>query len=78
MSTAYIFHQQQLLVDQNFQLPEVERLSDDLDLNTGHDVIARDLSPHDVIPEGFQLVPIRQLLTLWNKKQFEDMQVHHP
>ena len=72
MSTAYIFHQQQLLVDQNFQLPEVERLSDDLDLNTGHDVIARDLSPHDIIPEGFQWVPIRQLLTLWNKKQFED------
>lgn len=72
MSTAYIFHQQQLLVDQNFQLPEVERLSDDLDLNTGKDVIARDLSPNEVIPEGFQLVPIRQLLTLWNKKQFED------
>ena len=41
MSTAYIFHQQQLLVDQNFQLPEVERLSDDLDLNTGNDVMAR-------------------------------------
>ncbi|WP_298144598.1 NAD(+) diphosphatase [uncultured Acinetobacter sp.] len=72
MSIAYIFHQQQLLVDQNFQLPEVERLSDDLDLNSNNDVIARDLSPNDVIPEGFQLVPIRQLLTLWSKKQFED------
>lgn len=72
MSIAYIFHQQQLLVDQNFQLPEVERLSSDLDLNTGKDVIARDLLPDESIPEGLQLVPIRQLLTLWNSKQFED------
>ena len=72
MSIAYIFHQQQLLVDQNFQLPEVERLSDDLELNTGNDVIARDLRPDEIIPEGLQLMPIRQLLTIWNKKQFED------
>ena len=72
MSIAYIFHQQQLLVDQNFQLPEVERLSDDLELNTGDDVIARDLRLDEIIPEGLQLVPIRQLLTVWNKKQFED------
>ena len=62
MSIAYIFHQQQLLVDQNFQLPEVERLSSDLDLNTGKDVIARDLLPDEAIPAGLQLVPIRQLL----------------
>ena len=72
MSIAYIFHQQQLLVDQNFQLPEVERLSSDLDLNTGKDVIARDLLPDEAIPAGLQLVPIRQLLTVWNSKQFED------
>ena len=72
MSIAYIFHQQQLLVDQNFQLPQVERLSDDLDLNTGDDVIARDLLPDETIPTGFKLIPIRQLLTVWNKKQFED------
>lgn len=71
MSIAYIFHQQQLLVDQNFQLPEVERLSDDLDLNTGDDVIARDLRTDEAIPLGLQLVPIRQLLTVWNAKQFE-------
>ena len=31
LSLAYIFHEQQLLVDENFQLPEVEKLEDDLD-----------------------------------------------
>lgn len=70
MTLAYIFHQQQLLVDQNFQLPEVERLSDDLNV-TDDQIIARDLLPEENIPEGFQLVPIRQLLTVWSRKQFE-------
>lgn len=71
MSIAYIFHQQQLVVDQNFQLPEVERLSCDLILHPHDNVIARDLAPNEILPTGCQLVPIRQLLSLWTKQQFE-------
>jgi NAD+ diphosphatase len=71
LSIAYIFHQQQLLVDQNFQLPKVESLASDLQINTGDRVIARDLLENEAIPAELQLVPIRQLLTLWNTQQFE-------
>ena len=71
LSLAYIFHQQHLVVDQNFALPQVEQLASDLFLNTGDQVIARDLLEGEAIAEGLQLVPIRQLLTLWNIQQFE-------
>ena len=71
LSLAYIFQQQQLLVDQHFQLPQVEALASDLLLNPGDQVIARDLLPDEPIPEGLQLVPIRQLLQFWNVQQFE-------
>jgi NAD+ diphosphatase len=71
LSLAYIFHQQQLLVDDNFQLPRVEKLASDLSFSTGDQVIARDLLSTDTIPFGFQLVPIRQLLQFWDTQQFE-------
>jgi NTP pyrophosphohydrolases containing a Zn-finger, probably nucleic-acid-binding len=71
LSLAYIFQQQQLLVDQHFQLPQVEALASDLLLNPGDQVVARDLLPDEPIPEGLQLVPIRQLLQFWNVQQFE-------
>src|SRR5690606_14385369 len=71
LSLAYIFQQQKLLVDQYFQLPQVETLASDLLLNPGDQVIARDLLPDEPIPEGLQLVPIRQLLQFWNVQQFE-------
>lgn len=71
LSLAYIFKQQQLLVDENFQLPKVERLSSDILLNSGDQVIARDLHIEEAIPEGLQLVPIRQLIPQWTRVQFE-------
>ena len=71
LSLAYIFHEQQLLVDENFQLPEVEKLEDDLDFIPGDQIIARDLLDIDAIPEGLHLVPIRQLISLWSRMQFE-------
>ena len=71
LSLAYIFKQQQLLVDGNFQLPEVEQLASDLNIGTGDQVIARDLLEDEPIPQGLQLIPIRQLLQLWNVKEFE-------
>lgn len=71
LSLAYIFHQHQLLVDENLQLPQVEKLADDLSFMPGDQVIARDLLDTETIPDGLQLVPIRQLITQWNRFQFE-------
>ena len=71
LSLAYIFHRQQLLVDVNFQLPQVEKIASDLIFNAGDQVIARDLRADESIPEGFQLVSIRQLISQWTKSQFE-------
>lgn len=70
LSLAYIFHHQQLLVDQNLQLPKVEKLASDLLFTHDEQVIARDLLAEEAIPEGLQLVPIRQLITSWSKEQF--------
>lgn len=71
LSIAYIFKQQQLLVDENFQLPKVEKLADDLHFISDEQVIARDLHIEEAIPEGYQPVPIRQLITQWTKREFE-------
>ena len=62
LSLAYIFHQQQLLVDENFQLPKVEKLASDLSFNTGDQVVALDLLSSVSIPNRLQIVPIRQFL----------------
>lgn len=71
LSVAYIFQQQQLLVDDQFQLPRVEKLPSDLSFHAGDQVIARDLYPDETLPVGYQLVPIRQLISQWSKPQFE-------
>lgn len=71
LSLAYIFKQQQLLVDEHFQLPQVEKLDSDLSFHSGDQVIARDLHIEEAIPEGYQLVPIRQLISQWSRVQFE-------
>ena len=72
LSLAYIFQQQQLLVDQHFQLPQVEALTSDLLLNPGDQVVARDLLPDEPIPEGLQLVPIRQLFPAESRVKSKD------
>lgn len=71
LSVAYIFQQQQLLVDDQFQLPRFEKLPNDLSFYAGDQVLARDLKPEEAIPTGYQLVPIRQLISQWSKSQFE-------
>ena len=71
LSLAYIFHHQQLLVDENLQLPKVEKLASDISFNSGDQIIARDLFIEDQIPEGYQLIPIRQLISQWTKSEFE-------
>lgn len=71
LSLAYIFKQHELLVDENFQLPRVEKLESDLIVMDGDRVIARDLHIEETIPEGLQLVPIRQLISQWSQLEFE-------
>ena len=71
LSLAYIFHHQQLLVDENLQLPKVEKLASDISFNSGDQIIARDLFIEDQIPAGYQLIPIRQLISQWTKSEFE-------
>jgi NAD+ diphosphatase len=71
LSLAYIFQHQKLLVDDHFQLPRVEKLAHDLIVQSGEQVIARDLYIEESVPEGYQLIPIRQLIASWSKDQFE-------
>ena len=70
LSLAYIFQHQKLLVDENLQLPEVEKLASDLPLNYNDHVIARDLLEHESVPDGYQLIPIRELIQLWSTTEF--------
>ena len=70
LSLAYIFQHQKLLVDENLQLPEVEKLASDLPLNHNDHVIARDLLENEAIPDGYQLVPIRELIQSWSTTEF--------
>ncbi|WP_130803073.1 NAD(+) diphosphatase [Acinetobacter ihumii] len=71
LSIAYIFHHHQLLVDEHYQLPQVEVLATDLTFHAGDQVIARDLMEHEPIPAHLQLVPIRQLISLWSVDEFQ-------
>lgn len=71
LSLAYIFQHQQLLVDENFQLPKVEKVASDISFNSGDQVIARDLYIEEAVPQGYQLVPIRHLISQWSKDEFE-------
>jgi NAD+ diphosphatase len=71
-SKAYIFREQKLLVDEYFQLPQVERLQHDLNLLENGKIIARDLKQDEPVPEGYQLIPIRQLVQVWNQIEFAE------
>lgn len=70
LSLAYIFHNQQLLVNEKLELPKVETLASDLQFGSGDNVIARDLRADETIPEGWHLVPIRQLISSWSINEF--------
>ena len=70
LSLAYIFQHQKLLVDEKFQLPQVEKLASDLSIHHDDQVIARDLLEDEEIPDGYQLVPIRELIQSWSTQEF--------
>ncbi|MEF9956299.1 MAG: NAD(+) diphosphatase [Acinetobacter sp.] len=69
-SLAYIFQNQKLLVDEHLQLPRVERLASDLAVHQHDHVIARDLLEDEIVPEGYQLRPIRELIQVWSSAEF--------
>lgn len=66
---AYLLRQQQLVVNQHFELPKIRALADDLIID--EHCIARDLKAHEDIPLGYQCVSIRQLLQVWTSQQFQ-------
>ena len=70
LSLAYIFQHQKLLVDENLQLPKVEKLASDLHIHHNDHVIARDLLEHESVPDGYQLIPIRELIQSWSTTEF--------
>ena len=70
LSLAYIFQHQKLLADENLQLPKVEELASDLHIHHNDHVIARDLLEHESVPDGYQLIPIRELIQLWSTTEF--------
>lgn len=70
LSLAYIFKHQQLLVDENLQLPKVEKVAGDLCFHQHDDIIARDYIEDETIPDGFQWIAIRQLIQRWNHREF--------
>lgn len=69
-SLAYIFQNQKLLVDEHLQLPRVERLASDLAVHQHDHVIARDLLEDEIVPDGYQLRPIRELIQVWSSTEF--------
>lgn len=68
---AYIYENQQLLVDHNWQLPKVSSCLADIRLDEPCTAIARQWNENDEIPNGFQFVSLRQLIPVWDHQTFE-------
>ena len=70
LSLAYIFHHQQLLVDQNLQLPKVEKLASDLLFTHDEQVIARDLLSEEAIRKACNSFQFVNLFPTGQKNNF--------
>lgn len=70
---AYLFKDQSLVVNDRLELPLITPQQQDLLIHEHAEqtFIARDLYDQEELPEGFQLVPIRQLINEWSTAQFE-------
>lgn len=66
---AYIYNNQQLLVDQSMQLPNLT--PDVTDLVVDQTAFARIWKERDETPNGFQFVSLRELIPTWHTQQFE-------
>lgn len=69
---AYLFCEQQLVVNDHFELPELEATQDELYLDhIANQIIVRNIASDVQLPDGFHLMPIRELIMRWNKAEFE-------
>jgi NAD+ diphosphatase len=71
--TAYLLQERSLAVNHQLELPQVVPHVDDMIIHQEgpHIIVARSISIHDPIPDGFTLTPFRQLLNQWSTAQFE-------
>ncbi|KAA8731419.1 NAD(+) diphosphatase [Acinetobacter qingfengensis] len=69
---AYLFQGQNLVVNTDLDLPLVDAGQYDLFIELAKDkIIVRDIRANTPLPEGFQLVPIRELIMYWTVEEFE-------
>lgn len=76
---AYILRNHALLVDEQLALPLLPAQPEDIVVSTtvgdqaiqANQVVARTLPDDAEIPDGYQLVPVRQLVSHWTISQFE-------
>lgn len=69
---AYLFCDQSLVTNQNLELPHLHALPNDFIIEQQHqEILVRDIAPDTALPDGFQLVPIRELITKWSTDVFE-------
>ena len=73
--TAYILKDNALLVNQQLELPRLPSHPEDIVVSHATDsigqVVARALINESEIPSGYQLMPVRQLVSHWTVAQFE-------
>ncbi len=70
---AYLFKDNALVVDEQLQIPLFSPHQQDLLVRELPEkrIVTRDLNEQDILPEGLQLVPIRQLVSNWSMAEFE-------
>lgn len=70
---AYIFKDHQLIVDDQLSLPWVDFHQSDVVVKqqAGYCIVVREFTEQIVIPDGFQLTPVRQLVSRWTNSDFE-------
>ncbi|MBF7688638.1 NAD(+) diphosphatase [Acinetobacter rathckeae] len=72
LAKAYIHQQQQLLVDDTFNMPSLTVQSDDVIVQKAPCIVAREWPSHQSVPQSFQFVALRQLIPNWSNTQAEE------
>lgn len=70
---AYVVKNDTLLVNQHLELPHLAAHADDVivEQSDAHTVVVRELSNDFDMPEDYQFVAVRQLVSHWSTQQFE-------
>lgn len=69
---VYLFHQQSLVVNDQFDFPYLDAHPEDLLIHHIEQqvFVAREITDTESLPDGFSPVPIRQLIGHWSTEQF--------